>query len=271
MPTYAIGDIHGCYKQLLNLLDLINYNPQQDTLWFTGDLVNGGPNPADTVRFIKNLPSSTVCVLGNHDLALLAVAAGKIKDLRDRKIGLTQILNAEDRDELFAWLRQRPLTHYSAEFKTLLVHAGVLPIWDLAKVQELAREVEVILRGSNPESLYENFLGEEPEVWSDSLTGWDRIRFIVNCLMRMRFCSTDGALDLVTKGEVSAGAANYFPWFKIPNPSFNDTRIIFGHWAAILGETGVANIEALDTGCVWGNKLTALRLDDMQRFSVPGI
>lgn len=173
MSTYAIGDIHGCYEQLLQLLNVINYNPQQDTLWFTGDLVNGGPQPAETVRFIKNLPSSTVCVLGNHDLSLLAVAANKIKDFRDRKIGLTQILNAEDRDELLEWLRHRPLTHYSAEFNTLLVHAGVLPIWDLAKVQELAREVETILRSSNPETLYEHFLGEEPAVWGDSLTGRD--------------------------------------------------------------------------------------------------
>jgi bis(5'-nucleosyl)-tetraphosphatase (symmetrical) len=268
MATYAIGDIHGCYDQLIQLLELIKFDQQKDTLWFTGDLVNGGPKPAATIRFIKSQKPDTVCILGNHDITLLAAAAGKIPLPNDRGIGVEEIINAPDREELLEWVRYRPLTHYSEQFNTLLVHAGILPNWDLTTVQTLAYEVENILQSNDPNELYANLRGDLPNTWDPNLQGWERIRFIINVFTRMRFCNASGSIDLSSKGEITTAPVGYQAWFQITNQYFKDKKIIFGHWAALMGKTDIANIYAIDTGCVWGNSLTALRLDDWQRFAV---
>lgn len=268
MSTYAIGDIHGCFDPLQHLLDLIKFDPAQDTLWFTGDLCNGGPKPAETMRFIRDLKDNAICILGNHDIGLLAIVAGAIDAPHDRGVGFTPILTAPDRDELLEWMRRLPLTHYDPKFNALLVHAGLLPIWSVAKAQTLAREVEVVLRGTNPNLLYSAF-GNYPNEWDEDLQGIDRLRFIANALTRMRFCNAQGALELDTKGESANAPAGYAPWFNFQNPNAANVNVIFGHWSALRGVTGVATAHAIDYGCVWGGSLAALRLDDWRIFSVP--
>jgi len=270
MATYAIGDIHGCFDQLQDLLAKINFNPTQDTLWFTGDLINGGPKSVETLRFIKSLGDNCICVLGNHDLVLLGVAANKLSAPNDRTRGFESVLTAPDRAELLTWLRTQPLVHYDAKFNALLVHAGVLPQWTLSEILAHAKEVESVLIGSHVNNFYAVMYGDQPEQWHDKLQGWDRIRFIINCFTRMRFCDPQGKLDMKSKGQIDSAPAGFRPWFKFPEPKTKDLRIIFGHWAALLGETGVDNAFAIDTGCVWGHRLTALRLDDWQRFTVAG-
>lgn len=271
MATYVIGDIHGCYDELQALLDKIKFDPTKDILWFTGDLVNGGPHPAEVIRFIKSLGKQHICVLGNHDLVLLAVAAGKITPLNDRVIGFEPILIAPDCDELCNWLRQQPLVHFDPKFNVLLVHAGVLPQWSLQQIQNYANEVQDVLQGSNVTEFYSQMYGNLPDVWDESLTGWARIRFLINCFTRMRFCTPDGKLDLEEKGDISKAPTGYLPWFEITSVRDTKTKILFGHWAALMGNTGVDSAIALDTGCVWGHKLTALRLDDWQYFNVTRI
>jgi bis(5'-nucleosyl)-tetraphosphatase (symmetrical) len=267
MATYAIGDIHGCYDQLQNLLDLIKFDPSVDKLWFTGDLVNGGPKPAEVVRLIKSL-NNAVCVLGNHDLVLIAVAAGQLPAPEDRSIGLEPILNATDSNDLIAWLRQRPIVHFDPDFNALLVHAGVLPQWSVQQIQNLAHEIEQLLRAPNANQFYAQMYGNEPHDWNEDLTGMPRIRFLINCFTRMRFCTADGNIDLAAKGTPEAKPNGFEPWFKLPNVRDKNLKIIFGHWAALNGQTGMPNMIGLDTGCVWGRKLTAIRLDDSQYFSI---
>lgn len=268
MATYVIGDIHGCYDQLVELLDKINFTPN-DVLWFSGDLINGGPKPAEVIRFIKSLGSRHICILGNHDLVLLALGCGKVIPQNDRKIGFEPFFNAHDHIELLEWLRMRPLIHYDDTFKILLVHAGVLPQWDLTSIKQYAAEVELLLHNQDYEKLYENMFGNTPDAWSNQLTGWDRVRFIINCFTRMRFCTPSGQLDFTAKGNIDDGPSGFYPWFKIPR---NDNlKIIFGHWAALLGKTNVANAIAIDTGCVWGNSLSAYCLETQQVHSVKSL
>lgn len=267
MATYVIGDIHGCYDQLQNLLDVIHFDINEDTLWFTGDLINGGPKPAEVIRFIKSLGDKQVCVLGNHDLVLLAMGAGSVTPTNDRKIGFEPFFNAPDHAELLAWLRMRPLVHYAPQFNMLLVHAGILPIWTLDDVLSYGAEVTNLLHGPQYLSLYDNMFGNEPAMWSEELSGWERIRFIINVLVRMRFCTVDGRLDLLTKGEVDAAPAGFAPWFKIPRK--DNLKIVFGHWAALMGTTGVDHAIAMDTGCVWGQRLSARNLETGAIYAVP--
>lgn len=269
MATYVIGDIHGCYQQLLLLLDTIKFDSKKDLLWFTGDLINGGPQPAEVIRFIKSLGDKQVCVLGNHDLVLLGVAAGMMAAPHDREIGFEPVFEAADCDDLISWLRLRPVIHYDAKFNVLLVHAGVLPKWSLQEIQGYAREIENILRGEHATELYSEMYGNLPDTWSNTLTSWERIRFLINCFTRMRFCTPDGTLDLIAKGNVNHAPDGFKPWFEIPTIRDTNLKVLFGHWAALMGHTGVDNAIALDTGCVWGHSLTALRLDDWQYFSVP--
>lgn len=269
MATYVIGDIHGCYKQLQLLLETINFDAEHDTLWFTGDLINGGPQPAEVIRFIKSLGDKHICVLGNHDLVLLGVAAGKITEPHDRDIGFEPVLEAPDRDDLLNWLRFRPIVHYDANFNTLLVHAGVLPKWTLKEIQDYAHEIENCLRSSQASELYSEMYGNLPDTWGDTLTGWERLRFLINCFTRMRFCNAHGRLDLTAKGDRQDAPQGFKPWFEIPNVQDQNLKILFGHWAALMGNTGLDNAIALDTGCVWGHSLTALRLDDSRYFAVP--
>ncbi len=266
MATYVIGDLHGCFDQLQQLLDLINFDPNHDHLWFTGDLINGGPKPVEVLRFIKSLGERQICVLGNHDLTLLSIGIGKNIVTNDRTNGFEPVLNAPDRDELLAWLQSRPLVHFDQNLKILLVHAGVLPQWSLSEILSYAKEVETVLRTETMHDFYLNMFGNMPDTWDDNLSGWPRIRFFVNCFTRMRFCNTVGKLDLFSKGTVNDAPPGFAPWFTLPNIRDNDLKIIFGHWSALLGKTGVHNMVALDTGCVWGNYLTALCLNDMQRY-----
>lgn len=264
MSTYAIGDVQGCYAELCDLLAHIAFNPSQDKLWFAGDLVNRGPNSLAVLRLIKNLGNAVV-VLGNHDLHLLAIANGH--PFKDHT--MQDVLAAPDRDELINWLRQQPLFYYDATHDYALVHAGLPPEWDITAALLHAAEVEQLLRSPNYADLLEHLYGDKPDHWDPELAGWARLRFIANALTRIRFCRADGKLNFSTKGEIGSQPPGYQPWFTIPNRASRTTNILFGHWAALEGQTHTAGVYALDTGCVWGRSLTALRLEDSQRFSVP--
>lgn len=262
MAVFAIGDVQGCLDDLLRLLDRLNFEPEEDQLWFTGDLVNRGPKSADTVRFVRGLGGNVVSVLGNHDLHLLAVAEG-FQPVR-REDALQDILEAPDRDELLHWLRHRPLAHYDADLGYLLVHAGLPPQWDLKAALALAGEVETELRGPDYRTLLKEMYGNEPACWDPSLSGMPRWRFIINAFTRLRFCTADGKLDFAHKGPPGSQPDELVPWFRAPSRNSENTGILFGHWSTLsLGaeEAAARNAWALDTGCLWGGKLTALRLD----------
>ncbi|MDR3478064.1 MAG: symmetrical bis(5'-nucleosyl)-tetraphosphatase [Gammaproteobacteria bacterium] len=266
MSTYAIGDIQGCFDPLERLLALIEFDPDKDSLWFTGDLVNRGPKSLATLRFIKNLGERHHTVLGNHDLHLLAVAHGAHPGSDDDSIA--EILAAPDRDELLNWLRQQPLLHHDATLGYTMAHAGIAPAWDLEKAQALAKEVENVLQSDEASQFFHHMYGNRPDFWQDDLQGWERLRCITNYFTRMRFCYEDGRLDLRNKGTIDSHAGNLVPWFRVKNRANADLDIIFGHWAALAGITHTPNTFALDTGCVWGYCLTAMRLEDQKRFQV---
>lgn len=264
MPTYAIGDVQGCYDELQELLRLIQFDPIQDYLWFVGDLINRGPKSLDVLRFIKKTKNA-ITVLGNHDLHLLALAQGNSYSHHT----LQQVLSAPDCMELIEWLRVQPLLYHDADLNYTMIHAGLPPQWDLAKAQACAKEVESVLRNDElyPQ-LLQHMYGDEPSKWDDSLSGWDRWRFIINAFTRLRFCDINGGIDMHYKGKIGAQPANLMPWFKFPNRASQNLNIVFGHWAALQGETQEPRVHALDTGCVWGHYLTAMRLEDQQRFRV---
>lgn len=266
MSTYAIGDIQGCFAELEKLLAKINFNADKDILWFTGDLVNRGPHSLEVLRFVKALGEKHVIVLGNHDLHLLAVAYG-VRNLHQED-NLDEILAAPDKHELLDWLRHRPLLHYDKLTGYVMTHAGLAPQWSLHQARMLAREVEEILHGHSPEVFFKNMYANQPDLWTDSLSGFERWRCIINFLTRMRFCYANGRLDLSYKGEIAGKPEDLIPWFDVPNRKNANDKIIFGHWAALNGKTDTPNIYPLDTGCVWGNGLTAMRLEDEMRFKV---
>jgi len=261
MATYAIGDVQGCFQALRGLLERIAFNSKRDRLWLVGDLVNRGPDSLATLRFVKELGDSAVCVLGNHDLHLIAVAEGHGVLRRDDT--LDETLSAPDCAELVAWLRQRPLMH--VEGGCAMVHAGLLPSWTIAQAQELAHEVEKALRAPRYASLLARMYGNEPNHWSDRLTGYARLRVIVNAMTRMRVCTREGVMQLRYKGDSAALPAGLLPWFAVPARASSTTPIIFGHWSA-LGLVMEPNVLGLDTGCLWGRKLSALRLEDRRLF-----
>ena len=266
MAVYAIGDVQGCFDELQALLAHIRFDPSHDRLWFCGDLVNRGNKSLETLRFVRALGERAVTVLGNHDLHLIAAAQGH----RRGKSGdtLEQVLEAPDCDELVEWLRQRPLLHHDPESGYTLLHAGLPPQWDLSQAQRCALEVEAVLRGADHDDFLADMYGNEPDHWDEALTGHDRIRFIVNCFTRMRFCTPGGRLDLKSTGPVGSQPEGYLPWFTLPGRRSRDLRIVFGHWST-LGRTGDAGVYPLDSGCLWGGELTALRLDpEPEYFSV---
>lgn len=269
MATYAIGDIQGCYKSLKALLKEINFKPKQDTLWLAGDLVNRGSGSVDVLRFLADLGANSKQVLGNHDFHLLAAAEG-LRKLRNSDT-LEQVIKAPDAKELLDWLSQQPLLHYDKKLGYVMTHAGIPPIWELKKAQKLAAEIEKQLRTKNRAEFLQNLFGNEPLCWSDELKGEDRYRSLVNYFTRMRFCKADGKLDFTSKSEVSSAPKGYAPWFNYPSKVAKEAEIIFGHWAALEGKTGVKSIHALDTGCVWGNDLTAMRLEDRKKFKVAAV
>ena len=264
MTTYAIGDVQGCFEELTALLGVIGFDRGKDRLWFVGDLVNRGPASLATLRFVRDLGERALTTLGNHDLHLLAVAHGFAKQRKDDT--LADVLDAPDRDELLDWLRHRPMFHAEANY--VLVHAGLLPQWDVATAKTLASEVEAELRGPRHREFLAQLYGSRPDRWSDSLRGVERLRVIVNAMTRMRFCTPEGVMDFTTKGEAAESPAGYLPWFEVTGRRSAGHTVICGHWSA-LGLRVAPNLLALDSGCVWGGKLSAIRLEDRRLYQVP--
>jgi bis(5'-nucleosyl)-tetraphosphatase (symmetrical) len=261
MATYAIGDVQGCYDELKALLAAAGYRGSRDRLWLVGDLVNRGPKSLDVLRFVRDLGERAVTVLGNHDLHLLAQAEG-IEPLKEKDT-FQDVLEARDARELLDWLRRRPMMHVDGEHA--MVHAGILPAWSVERACALGREVEAALRRPDYAEFFREMYGGSPSTWHDDLAGWDRLRVIVNAMTRMRFCTAAGRMDLRSKGTTAS--RGYRPWFET-RPRSEKTTLVFGHWSA-LGLKLRARLAALDSGCVWGGKLSALRLDDRRLYQVP--
>lgn len=265
MATYAIGDIQGCLEPLQCLLKKIAFDPLQDRLWLAGDLINRGPDTLATLRFLYQIRASITVVLGNHDLHFIAVYYGLRK--RGKNDTLDELLRAPDCADLVYWLRQQKLMHHDSALGFTMVHAGIPPQWDLHDALSYAREVEHVLQSEKIEDFLANMYGNLPSRWDDNLAGVDRWRLITNYFTRMRFCSADGELELQTKENAASAPIGFSPWFSLAERKMRRYKILFGHWAALEGKTGVNNAYALDTGCVWGGALTALRLEDESRFS----
>ncbi|MDD3519235.1 MAG: symmetrical bis(5'-nucleosyl)-tetraphosphatase [Chromatiales bacterium] len=262
--SFAIGDIQGYLDPLQRLLDRIGFDPAGDRLWLVGDLVNRGPQSLETLRFVKGLGEAATVVLGNHDLHLLAVAHGK---QGKRKDTLEPILKAPDRDELLDWLRRQPLLHDDPTLDYTMVHAGLPPQWDMATARRCAREVETQLQADDFSAFLQRMYGDQPDRWDPALSGWDRLRFITNCFTRLRYCSADGRLDMEHKGPPGMQPLHLMPWYAVPGRASRERRIVFGHWstAGLIDEHGVVG---LDTGCIWGGRLSAVRLDTAQLHPV---
>lgn len=265
MSNYIVGDIQGCFDELLLLLKQVSFNPKVDTLWLAGDLVARGPNSLETLRFVRGLGSSARCILGNHDLHLLAIHLGyypiKPKDKT------ADIFTAIDRNELMEWLRHQPLMAEHDEF--VMCHAGISPLWDLSTARLAAQEVQQILQSSDWPWLIKNMYANTPTQWTESLQGIERYRYIINAFTRMRFCTENGELDMDCKLPPSKMSNDSLqPWFKIKSRKPFEKTIIFGHWAALMGcHDEEANVIGLDTGCVWGEYLSMLRWEDKQLFT----
>ncbi|MBI5919643.1 MAG: symmetrical bis(5'-nucleosyl)-tetraphosphatase [Nitrosomonadales bacterium] len=264
MATYAIGDIQGCGDELKRLLEVCRFDPVQDKLWLVGDLVNRGPDSLGVLRLVKSLGDAAVTVLGNHDISLLALAEGLGRSHPGDTMG--NVLNAPDREDLLTWLRAQKLFH--AENGYVLVHAGLLPQWSVAQAMALVAEVEAALHGPDYRELFAHLYGNQPVQWDDSLSGYDRLRVIINACTRLRVCTPSGAMEFKFKGELQNVPAGYLPWFDAPHRASTDTTVVCGHWSA-LGLMLRKDIIALDTGCLWGGMLTAIRLEDRQLFQVP--
>ena len=256
MAVYAIGDIQGCFDELQALLERIEYAPGEDTLWLAGDLVNRGPHSLETLRFARE--HQAITVLGNHDLHLLASAM--VPKHRKSKDTLHQIMEARDGEELMHWLRHQPLLHHDEDSGYTMIHAGLPPQWDLQLAKQCAAEVEQVLRNEDHPEYFSLMYGNKPHRWKDSLEGWDRIRFITNCFTRMRYCDQKGRLALSEKGPPGSQPAELKPWFEWPERKSRDMKILFGHWST-LGNYQGNGVYALDTGCLWGGSLSALRID----------
>ena len=258
--NYLIGDLQGCCDAFERLLARIDFSPSRDRLWLLGDLVNRGPSSLATLRCLHSLGDSATCLLGNHDLHLLAVAHGVRPEHRNDTI--TSILQATDREALLYWLRHQRLAVFDAGW--LMVHAGVVPQWSRDDTLALAGEVERVLRGPDLLAFLHVMYGNEPVRWVPGLTGNERLRFTVNALTRMRFCSADGAMDFKTKDGAAAAPPGFMPWFDVPGRLTADVPIAFGHWST-LGLLNRPTLLGLDTGCLWGGLLTAARIDGLQR------
>jgi len=262
MATYVIGDIHGCVETLNALLEKINPTPK-DTLWFCGDIVNRGLSSANCIRLIRSLNNKVVCVLGNHDLYLLAVASGVI-ELPKANDSIKDVLYADDSEELINWLRFLPLAHMNK--KTILVHAGLLPSWEPNKAILLAKEVTSNLQSDNWKDFISQLWGNTPFSWDEDLRGPQRFRAIVNGFTRIRFINIDGKMDFINKQSPSFTKEQLLPWFSHPSRLSKNHKIVFGHWSR-LGLIIRPNLLSLDTGCVWGGMLTAARLEDNKIYS----
>lgn len=264
MARYAVGDLQGCHEEFVTLLEKLSFDPRRDELWLTGDLVNRGPASLACLREVLALGDATRVVLGNHDLHLLAVARGGVS-IKPADT-LTSILEAPDREELLDWLQSQPLLVRDGD--TVMTHAGLLPQWSPGKASVLAGEVRERLTGDASGAFLERMYGNRPTRWRDDLDGDDRLRVIVNAFTRMRFIDEEGHLDFAAKEGVDSAPPGFSPWFRFPRD--DDPHLLFGHWAALQGQTPGSRVraEALDTGCVWGGGLTALALDSGERICV---
>ncbi|ARU87002.1 symmetrical bis(5'-nucleosyl)-tetraphosphatase [Pseudomonas sp. M30-35] len=261
MTTYAVGDLQGCLKPLKCLLEGVNFDPAKDKLWLAGDLVNRGPQSLETLRFLYAMRESVTCVLGNHDLHLLAVSQN-VERLK-KSDTLQEILDAPDRTDLLDWLRQQKLMHFDASRNLAMVHAGIAPQWTIEKALKRAAEVEEVLRDdSRLKEFLDGMYGNEPSVWNSELSGVTRLRVITNYFTRMRFCTADGTLDLKSKEGLDTAPPGYQPWFSHKQRKSLGTKIIFGHWAALEGKCSEPDLYPLDTGCVWGGALTLMNIDN---------
>jgi len=264
MSTYVIGDLQGCHDSLLHLLDKVKFDPEADRLWLVGDLVNRGPDSLALLRYLKGLGDAAICVLGNHDLHLLALSEGYGRMRKGDT--LVDVLSAPDREELLHWLRHQKLAW--REGNLLMVHAGVLPSWTLDDTMQLAAEAEAVLQGPHYRDFFAQMYGNVPVAWDAGLTGIERLRVIVNAFTRLRYCSIDGEMEFDHKCAPGLQPAGWLPWFQVPGRKTAAATIFIGHWST-LGLINRSDLVALDTGCLWGNKLTAVRLEDRQVFSVP--
>ena len=266
MATYVVGDIQGCYQSLVFALDQCQFDPSVDRLWCAGDLINRGPDSLSTLRLLRDMGTAVVAVLGNHDMHLLALAAGNQRHADQSN--LTEVLAAPDCAELIAWLQQRPLLHHDTQLNFAMVHAGIPPQWSIAEATARAAEVEAVLRGPKAIDYFADLYGHEPSAWSDDLSGMSRWRYITNSFTRLRFCTAEGTLVLHEKGAPGTQAdPTAQPWFSHPNRASRDTRLVCGHWSTLGFYTG-NQVWAIDTGCVWGKQLTFLRIDQAQPVAV---
>ena len=263
MATYAIGDIQGCYHSFQQLLERIDFNFSRDRLWLVGDIINRGSGSLQTLRWIYQHQAAVTMVLGNHDLHALAVAEGFVSPHRHDT--LQSILAAPDRMELLHWLRHQPMIHAADGY--LMVHAGLLPQWDVEQALALGAEVESALRDEGYRDFLANMYGNQPAYWDEDLRGMDRLRLITNAMTRLRACTVDGHMDFRFKGELADMPAGLMPWFEMPDRRSRDDDILFGHWSA-MGLQRRPHLFALDSGCLWGGQLTAMRLQDQQIFQV---
>ncbi|WP_373603157.1 bis(5'-nucleosyl)-tetraphosphatase (symmetrical) ApaH [Aggregatibacter sp. HMT-949] len=265
MATYLVGDLQGCFDELQLLLERVRFNPAQDKLYLVGDLVARGDKSLDCLRLVKSLGDAAQTVLGNHDLHLISTALGikKIKP-RDR---VDAIFSASDFEELIDWLRHQPLLVHNEKLGFLMAHAGISPDWDLETAKACAKEVEKVLQNGDFYALISQMYDNFPDRWSPDLQGMDRLRYIINVFTRMRFCYQDHRLDFACKVSPKEAPPELTPWFELNNPLYRQIPIVFGHWASLVDEKMPPNIYALDTGCVWNNRLTMLRWEDKQIFS----
>jgi len=265
MSTYAIGDIQGCFNELQTLLTTIDFNPQQDRLWLTGDLINRGPHSLETLNFVKNLGPCAITVLGNHDLHFLAIAAGAAK--ASACDTLQPLLNDANVKDLVDWLRQQPFIYHDPHLGYTLSHAGIYPLWSLQEALNYGQEISEVLSSDRYVDFLKVMYGNEPKRWTPQLTGIDRLRFITNAFTRMRLCDRQGTLELTYNGSPDMGPKGFQPWYEILPKNF-PSKILFGHWAALTIPIARDDVMCLDSGCVWGKCLMALRLEDGQCFFV---
>ena len=269
VSDYAIGDVQGCYDALQRLLDAIDFNEHQDRLWFVGDLVNRGPQSLQVLRFIQKLPRQARITLGNHDLHLLGlIFTDRAPNAKEDT--LEAILLADDREELGHWLRYQSVLWHDPDLNVVMCHAGIAPIWDLEQARVFAGELESALRSDNFRDFLNHMYGNEPNKWSSDVSGIAKLRLICNYFTRMRFCYVDGSLAMQYKGTIATAPRELYPWFSVPHRIDIKADIVFGHWAALEGICTQPHIYAIDTGCVWGRTMTALRLQDKQRITVQG-
>ncbi len=266
MSTYAIGDVHGCFEVLTRLLKQIHFDPAVDQLWFVGDLINRGPQSLETIRFVQTLGPSAQIVLGNHEITFLAIASGGVAyNPKYHQFGA--LLEAPDKVQIVRWLRDQPLFYRDQSLGYCMVHAGILPLWDVVQTQALATEVAAVLQSDQWIALLDHLYAQDPDRWDPQAQGIVRWRFILNTLTRLRYCTATGLLALSDKGAGNTFTTEFRPWFEQQNPRTLEHKILFGHWSLLEGRCKAPNVFALDTGCVWGGHLSALRLEDAKWFS----